>query len=175
LHLGDTTRFTERVAEVQWGLMVCVYCLSYVPALMLLRIDGYGAPPLLLGLFLALVVLGAEALHDIADLPPPVVLQDRPLVWEFTVIALAGAALGASACAMSPFTVLQAAGLGMIIAAMGLAGSLVMEAIKRDRGVEQWRRTVRAERHGPGLLGRLERIVFAAPVFFHLVRFWWTV
>ena len=25
---GDTTRFLERIAEVQWGLMICVFCLS---------------------------------------------------------------------------------------------------------------------------------------------------
>ncbi|MCC2688826.1 MAG: phosphatidate cytidylyltransferase, partial [Rhizobiaceae bacterium] len=30
---GDTARFLERVAAVQWGLMICVFCLSHVPAL----------------------------------------------------------------------------------------------------------------------------------------------
>ena len=30
---GDTKRFLERTAKVQWGLMVCVFCISHVPAL----------------------------------------------------------------------------------------------------------------------------------------------
>jgi phosphatidate cytidylyltransferase len=38
---GDCERFLERAAKIQWGLMVCVYCLSYAPALLTLRIPGY--------------------------------------------------------------------------------------------------------------------------------------
>src|SRR5262249_51677044 len=39
---GDTDRFLERTAKIQWGLMVCVYCLSHAPAiLMLLDIPGF--------------------------------------------------------------------------------------------------------------------------------------
>src|SRR5689334_3923583 len=30
---GDTTSFITRVAEMQWGLMITVFCLSHVPAL----------------------------------------------------------------------------------------------------------------------------------------------
>jgi len=35
--LGDTRRFLVRVAEVQWALMVCVFCISHVPALLSLK------------------------------------------------------------------------------------------------------------------------------------------
>ena len=37
---GDTERFLERTATNQWGLMICVYFVSYVPALLMLRIPG---------------------------------------------------------------------------------------------------------------------------------------
>ena len=33
---GDYKRFLERVAKIQVGLLICVYCLSYVPALLTL-------------------------------------------------------------------------------------------------------------------------------------------
>ena len=59
---------------------------------------------------------------------------------------------------------------------LGLAGSEVMAAVRRDRGIEiEMQSLPENERiHGFGLIGRIERMVFAAPVFFHLVRFWWT-
>ena len=33
---GDTRGFLERVAKIQWGLMIAVYCLSHAPALLML-------------------------------------------------------------------------------------------------------------------------------------------
>lgn len=38
---GDCEKFLERTAKIQWGLMICVYCVSYVPALLTLNIPGY--------------------------------------------------------------------------------------------------------------------------------------
>jgi phosphatidate cytidylyltransferase len=38
---GDYTRFLERTAKIQWGLMLCVYCISHAPALLTLNIPGY--------------------------------------------------------------------------------------------------------------------------------------
>ncbi len=35
---GDPKRFLERTAKIQAGILICVYCLSYAPALMTLRI-----------------------------------------------------------------------------------------------------------------------------------------
>jgi phosphatidate cytidylyltransferase len=47
--VGDSHRFLERTATLQWGLMVCVYCVSFAPALLRLRIPGYeGENPKLL-------------------------------------------------------------------------------------------------------------------------------
>ncbi len=37
---GDPKRFLERTAKIQAGLLICVYCLSYAPALMTLRIPA---------------------------------------------------------------------------------------------------------------------------------------
>ena len=51
---GDTESFLERASTIQWGLMICVYCLSYTPALLMLQIPGYGRPAKLM-LYLVLV------------------------------------------------------------------------------------------------------------------------
>lgn len=36
---GDATRFLERTAKIQAGLLLCVYCLSFAPAILSLRWD----------------------------------------------------------------------------------------------------------------------------------------
>jgi len=54
---------------------------------------------------------------------------------------------------------------------LGFAGGIVMSAIKRDRGMKDWGH--RIEGHG-GMLDRLDSVCFAAPIFFHLVRYGWT-
>ena len=48
---------------MQWGLMICVYCISHVPALLTLDIPGYEGRNLLLIVFLVLVVQSSDVLQ----------------------------------------------------------------------------------------------------------------
>ncbi|CAE1144770.1 Phosphatidate cytidylyltransferase [Serratia sp. Tan611] len=61
--------------------------------------------------------------------------------------------------------------LRILIALLGFAGGLCMSAIKRDRGVKDFGAMI--EGHG-GMMDRIDSLCFAAPVFFHLVRFYFT-
>ena len=81
-------------------------------------------------------------------------------------------AIGAALWWMTPFAPWQAALLALVINLMGFFGGLVMSAIKRDRGVKDWGRMI--EGHG-GMLDRLDSVIFAAPIFFHLTRYWWAL
>lgn len=54
---------------------------------------------------------------------------------------------------------------------MGFLGGLVASAIKRDRGIKDWWHFIRG--HG-GMMSRADSIIFAAPIFFHVVRYFWT-
>ena len=60
---ADTTRFFERASKLQAALMICVYCISYVPALMTLRIPGFEGGNLLLIAWLVLVVQSSDVLQ----------------------------------------------------------------------------------------------------------------
>lgn len=173
---GDTTRFFERTAKIQWGLMVCVYCMSYAPALLILHIPGYnGREPALLLFFLMVTQLSDVfqyvwgkllGRHKLA----PQVSPNK--TWEGLIGGgLTAAALGASLYWATPFAPWQAALLSLLIVFMGFAGGLVMSAIKRDRGVKDYGSVITG--HG-GVMDRVDSICFAAPVFFHAVRWFWT-
>jgi phosphatidate cytidylyltransferase len=174
---GDSTRFMDRIAEVQWALMTCVFCVSHVPALLTLDIPGYTGRHLLLIAFLVLVVQGSDVLqyvwgklagrHRIAP-----ALSPTKTVEGFVGGVASATVLGAALWWITPFSLMAAAGMAFVIALMGFLGGLVMSAIKRDRGVKDWSDTIAG--HG-GVLDRLDSVIFAAPVFFHLTRYWYTV
>ncbi|MBO2676472.1 MULTISPECIES: phosphatidate cytidylyltransferase [Shewanella] len=172
---GDTTRYLERTAKVQWGLMIAVYCVSSVPALMTLKIEGYEGRNLLLIAWLILVV----QLSDVLQYCCGKLFGKRKVAPKLspskTLEGLVGGVLlatlvGTSLFWITPFTPWQAAIIALLVNLLGFAGGLVMSAIKRDRGVKDWGHMI--EGHG-GMLDRMDSVCFAAPVFFHVVRYWW--
>jgi phosphatidate cytidylyltransferase len=174
---GDTTGFMRRIAEAQWGLMISVYCLSHVPALLTLPIPGFEDRKLLLLAFLILVVQSSDVLQYVWGKLFGRRLISPSLSPSKTIEGFAGGVasatlLGAALWWITPFSAWQAALMALVITMTGFCGGLVMSAIKRDRGVKDWGQMI--EGHG-GMLDRLDSVVFAAPIFFHLTRYWWTV
>lgn len=173
---GDCEHFLERTAKIQWGLMVCVYCVSHAPALLALRIPGYEGENAKLLFFLVLVVQISDVLqyvwgktlgrHKIApDVSP------NKTVEGFIGGVISATLVGAALWWATPFTPWQSAGMALVITLMGFFGGLVMSAIKRDRGVKDYGQMI--EGHG-GVMDRIDSICFAAPVFFHLTRQYFT-
>ena len=171
---GDTTHYLERTAKVQWGLMICVFCISHVPLLLNLQVPGYDSHRnVLLFAFLVLVVQSSDVLQYVWGKLLGKRLIAPKLSPSKTVEGFVGGVLSASLLGMAlwwitPFTPWQAFGLSLLINLMGFWGGLVMSAIKRDRGIKDWGHMI--EGHG-GMLDRLDSVCFAAPVFFHVVRY----
>jgi phosphatidate cytidylyltransferase len=170
---GDYKRFLERVAKIQSGLLICVYCLSFAPALLYLKIPNAlpNAQARLLFFFVTMALL-SEAFQFIwsqlygRHVIAPTINATR--TWEGLVGGTASSALaGMVLYWATPFALWQAAFMSMVIAVMGFAGSMTMSAIKRDRGVRDYGTLV--EGHG-GVLDRIDAICFAAPVFYHIAR-----
>jgi phosphatidate cytidylyltransferase len=173
---GDTTRYLSRIAEMQWALMVCVFCVSHVPALLTLTIPGFEGQNVLLIAFLVVVVQGSDVAQYIwgklfgrRRIAPA--LSPSKTVEGFAGGALTATLLGAGLSWLTPFTPLQAAGMALVVVLMGFFGGLVMSAIKRDRGVKDWGSLIPG--HG-GFIDRLDSVIFAAPIFFHLTRWLWS-
>jgi phosphatidate cytidylyltransferase len=80
--------------------------------------------------------------------------------------------IGALLYQATPFTFWEAACMSMVVALMGFAGNMVMSAIKRDRGVADYGTLVQGH---AGVLDRIDSICFAAPVFYHLTRYFFTL
>lgn len=173
---GDTDHYLVRIAEVQWALMICVFCTSHVPALLTLDIPGFEGRNVLLIAFLVIVVQISDVLQYVwgkllgrTKIAPR--LSPSKTVEGFVGGTLSATAVGAALSWMTPFTPLQAAFLSLVIVLLGFFGGLVMSAIKRDRGVKDWGHLIAG--HG-GFLDRLDSVVFSAPIFFHLVRYGWS-
>ena len=174
---GDCERFLERTSKIQWGLMICVYCVSHAPAIFFLNIPGYEGQNGKLLFYFVLIVQISDVLqyvwgktlgrHKIA----PSVSPNK--TWEgFAGGILTATMIGTGLWWATPFTPLQSAGMSLAITLMGFAGGLVMSAIKRDRGVKDYGTMI--EGHG-GVMDRIDSICFAAPVFFHLTRYYFAL
>lgn len=133
---GDTERFLIRIAEVQWALMICVFCASHVPALLTLNIPGYDGRNVLLIAFLVIVVQLSDVLQYVwgklfgrTKIAPK--LSPSKTVEGFVGGVISATLIGAALWWITPFTPVQAGLLAFIIALMGFFGGLVMSAIKR--------------------------------------------
>jgi phosphatidate cytidylyltransferase len=173
---GDPERFLERNAKIQWGIMVCVYGLSHAPALLLLEFKGYQDRGAFLVFFLVMVTAAAQISQEAASRW----LRKRPVARHIDRLfsyrawasgAVFAALVGAALYWITPFKPLQALAMGFIAGGAGTLGEFVMKALKKDAGIRYWgnRSSVTG---AVGLLDRVAPLCFAAPVFFHSVRWY---
>ena len=200
----DPNHFLERNAKLQWGIMVCVYGMSHVPALLLLTFPGYEGKSAFLVFFLVFVVQtcvlvqhliarrstlpGEEAAAEDAEASggrlkrvgdwlfrdaPAAPHVSRSFNWRSWAIGMAIASVvGALFSFITPFRFSQALAVSLLACVAGSMGHLVMKALKRDRGIPNWGRRGVGVTGANGLLDRVDALCFAAPVFFHSVRWY---
>jgi phosphatidate cytidylyltransferase len=178
---GDSKRFLERSAIIQAGLLICVYSLSYAPALLdlqLLRTSGerWQGGNLSLLVFLLLIAQLASVLErGWSRLAGKHLLAEKinaSRTWEGLFGSMVTTGLIASALYWAtPFYPWEAGVMGAVVTVMATAGTLTMSAIKRDRGVTDTGTLVQGH---AGVLDQIDNVCFAAPVFYHLTRFFYT-
>jgi phosphatidate cytidylyltransferase len=174
---NDPERFLERNAKLQWGIMVCVYGMSHVPALLLLDFPGYREKGAFLVFFLVFVVQTCMLVqHLVGRRFPhkPVAPQvSQSFQWASWLAGVAAGGLaGGLLSFITPFKPGQALGMALLACFAGSLGHLVMKALKRDRGVTSWGMQGMSVTGAGGLLDRVDALCFAAPVFFHSTRWY---
>ncbi len=172
----DTEDFLTRAAKIQWGVMIAVYCISHAPALLLLQIPNFEGQNALLLFYFMLIVQLSDVLQyvfgnlfgrtKVASIVSPNKTLEGLIGGGFSTILI-----GAAMWWITPFTPLQSAGMAAIVVTMGFLGGLVMSAIKRSLGAKDWGSMI--EGHG-GMMDRMDSVSFAAPIFFHLTRYFFT-
>jgi phosphatidate cytidylyltransferase len=210
---GDYKRFLERSAKISSGLLICVYALSYAPALLDLqlrtaksastspvpdqttlaedfetplaeeadrllrartdrRLWSEGSNAGLLFYFVLIVQLGDVFQYVWGKLVgrrliAPEINASR--TWEGFLGGVASTTVvGSLLWWATPYRIWEAALMTAVTTVMGFAGGMTLSAIKRDRGVRDTGTLVQGH---AGVLDRIDAICFAAPVFFHLTRF----
>lgn len=171
----ETTGFVASASQIQWGLMAFVFGLSH--AAFLLTFGPMKAAPAANGrtmlLFLVFVVEMSDVLqyiwgktigrHKIL----PTVSPNK--TWEGFIGGIASVTLLSLLLRfLTPFSVRETLLVSALIAIAGFFGGAVMSAVKRDFGVKDFGALIPG--HG-GMLDRVDSLCYAAPVFFHFVRY----
>jgi phosphatidate cytidylyltransferase len=172
---GEVEDFLLRTAKIQWGLMLTVFCISHAPALLILNVPGVN--PFFLLFFLVTVVQLSDVMQYVFGklfgrhkLAPKI--SPSKTVEGLIGGGAAATAIGAGLWWITPFSPLEAAGMALVIVLAGLVGGLVLSAVKRSLGAKDWGTMIQG--HG-GALDRMDSVTFAAPLFFHLVNYFYAV
>ncbi|MBN3005097.1 phosphatidate cytidylyltransferase [Chromobacterium alkanivorans] len=175
--IGETQGFLKAAASLQWGLMICVFCLSHMAAVLTLpQLTHIGEPAQ--GAMLLFYLVALTQLNDVAQYlwgkafgrrkVAPKVSPNKTLegfLGGALTTCLLGWLLGPL---LTPFSPLHAALAGLLIGVMGFIGDIVISAVKRDIGVKDSGRLLPG--HG-GVLDRLDSLTYTAPLFFHYVHY----
>ena len=167
----DTDRFLDRVAKVQWGIMLAIFCVSHAPAIATLNLTRFNSSGLLLMLYFLLVLYFADLFQIMAS----AIWGGKPnwsnqyKTYKGIIIGSIGALIMGSALFwMTPFRAWQAPLMSLLIIVSGTLGALVMSSVKRSLGAVRLDTSMMLTR---GALDRMEMLFFSAPVFYHSTIF----
>lgn len=167
---SSTEDFLARTARSHWALMICVYTLSHAPALLTLSDPVTGAKLL----FYLIIIcqsndvfqyLWGKSIGKRAIAPN---ISPKKTVEGTVGGILTTAVLGLGLFWITPFLWWQSGLIALLIAICGFFGDLTLSAIKRDYKTKDYGSLIPG--HG-GVLDRVDSLAFAAPVFFHVTRY----
>lgn len=173
--IGEIQGFLRAVGTVHWGLMITVFSLSHMAYLLVLSTENNPAGGLA-GLLIYLVFL--TEINDVSQYIWGKTFGKRKIIPKVspgkTVAGFLGGLLTTTVLAvllapfLSPLSVYEAFGAGLLIGLAGFIGDVTISALKRDLGVKDSGTILPG--HG-GILDRLDSLTYTAPLFFHYVYY----
>jgi phosphatidate cytidylyltransferase len=175
--MGETQGFLNAIGTLHWGLMLTVYTLSHLSYLLMLPRSGNlvagGAG------FLVYLVFLTE-INDIAQYLFGKLLGRHKIIPKVSpgktvegflggVVVTTGLAI-ALAPWLTPFGLLPAACVGLLLSLTGFIGDVTVSALKRDLGIKDSGTLIPG--HG-GILDRIDSLTYTAPLFFHFTVYFY--
>jgi phosphatidate cytidylyltransferase len=170
----DPRGFVASAAQIQWGLMAFVFGLSHLGYLAALpTVEGTQANGRSLVLFLVFLT----EMSDVLQYCWGKLLGRRKVIptlspnktWEGLLGGLASVTAASLLLRfLTPFSSGETLGVAALVGIAGFFGGAVMSAVKRDFGVKDFGAIIPG--HG-GMLDRVDSLCYAAPLFFHYVRY----
>lgn len=164
-------RARHRVA----GFVICVVCIAFIPALLLLTIPGYSGRNVFLIVFLILVAQASDVLQYVwgkltgKHLIAPAISPAKTVEGFIGGVASA-TVIGTGLWWITPFSPWQACGVSLLITLTGFTGGLLLSAQKRARGIKDWGALIQG--HG-GVLDRLDSLWLSAPLYYAILKCYW--
>ena len=163
----DTDRYLERVAKAQWGLMICVFCVSHAPAIVNLDFESHKTSGQLMLLFFLIITFLADLFSVLASSAlggKALALNPNKTVKGITVGCLLAVVAGIALYWLTPFSIFQTAIFAIAIVSACAIGDFVINSVKRSLGARSWEGELYI---GRGILERFAPLTFSAPVFYH--------
>lgn len=173
----DMDSYLDRVAKVQWGIMLCVFCVSHAPAIATLDLTRYNSSGALLLLFYLLIVFVSDLGASIASAfvgGKPLSFNPNRTIKGTAIGCLAGIIAGSAMFWITPLRPYQAVLMSIMTVISGVMGDLVINAVRRSMGAEHLA-TESDIYMTRGTLARLAPLTFSAPVFYHLTLFFFVL
>lgn len=172
---SETKGFLKSIGTVQWGLMLLVFNLSHMAYLLILPEEhqSYYAGPGLLFYFVFLTQF-----NDVMQYVWGRCFGHSKIIPKIspnkTVAGFVGGVISTTIASMILYqyltllTFYYAIMAGVIISCSGFVGDITISAIKRDLRIKDTSQAIPG--HG-GILDRVDSLTYAAPLFFHFVRY----
>lgn len=175
--LGHTNGFLKASGLLHWGLASTVYSLGHLAYLLVLMERGGHAE----GAALVIALIVITELNDVAQYVWGKAFGKNPIVplvspnktWEGFLGGLLTTALVSLIILpwLTPWTLSAALIMGLLLGLAGFFGDVTLSAVKRDVGIKDTGTLLPG--HG-GILDRVDSLIFTAPLFFHLTRYFYT-
>ncbi|MCB0168705.1 MAG: phosphatidate cytidylyltransferase, partial [Anaerolineae bacterium] len=175
--IGEPAGFLRALSLLIWIIMTAVFSLSHLGFLLVL--PG-SLNPAAGGIGLAFFLVVLVQVNDAAQFIFGGITRHRKVIpklsasrtWSGLIGGIGLTVLVAWLLApwLTPFSGIEAIGLGVLVAITGLIGYIVFTAIKRDLEFED--RGTMTPGHG-GILNRIDSLVYTVPLFYHIITYFY--